>query len=136
MEASSASRLKLTNQEWKVYLDTRDNKNFQIARAAWIGDYADPVNFLDMFLSDAGERNDAGYNNPEFDELLRQAAGTVDPSERLGSSGSRPRRSSSTTRRSSRSTTTPRSTWSSPSWSGWEFNILDIHLGRYMALSR
>ena len=30
---------KLTNQEWKVYLSTRDEKNFQIARAAWIGDY-------------------------------------------------------------------------------------------------
>ena len=64
----------LTNQEWKVYLDTRDKKAFEIARAAWIGDYADASNFLDLFLSNAGERNDAGYNNAKYDDLMAQAA--------------------------------------------------------------
>ena len=63
----------LNNQEWKVYLDTRDNKQFDVARAAWIGDYADPITFLDLFLSDAGERNDAGYNNPKFDKLVKDS---------------------------------------------------------------
>ena len=46
----------LTNQEWKVFLDTRDKKDFQISRAGWIGDYPDPINFLDMFESTAGNR--------------------------------------------------------------------------------
>jgi oligopeptide transport system substrate-binding protein len=67
----------MTNQEWKVYLESRDQKNFQVARAAWIGDYPDASNFLDLFLSYAGERNDAGYNNPKFDELM--AAAGVNP---------------------------------------------------------
>jgi len=35
----------LTNQEWKVYLGTRHDKQFQVARAAWIGDYEDPPPF-------------------------------------------------------------------------------------------
>jgi oligopeptide transport system substrate-binding protein len=73
-QALGAVDVALTNQEWKVYLDTRDKKAFEIARAAWIGDYADASNFLDLFLSSAGERNDAGYNNPKFDDLMAQAA--------------------------------------------------------------
>jgi oligopeptide transport system substrate-binding protein len=72
----------ITNQEWKVYLDTRDKKQFELVRAAWIGDYADASNFLDLFLSTAGERNDAGYNNPKFDELMKKAAVTANPEER------------------------------------------------------
>ncbi len=126
--------LKLTNQEWKVYLDTRDNKNFEIARAAWIGDYADPVNFLDMFLSDAGERNDAGYNNPKFDELLHQAAGTVDPSERLAELAKAEKIFLDNTAIIPIYHYTSQHMLS-PKLTGWEFNILDIHLGRYMALS-
>jgi oligopeptide transport system substrate-binding protein len=72
----------ITNQEWKVYLDTRDKKQFELVRAAWIGDYADASNFLDLFLSTAGERNDAGYNNSQFDELMKKASVTANPEER------------------------------------------------------
>jgi len=72
----------LTNQEWKVYLDSRDKKDFQVARAAWIGDYMDASNFLDLFVSSAGERNDAGYNNAKFDELLNAASVNPDPAAR------------------------------------------------------
>jgi len=73
----------LVNQEWKVYLETRDQKNFQIARAGWIASYADPSPFLDLLLSDAGERNDAGYNNPAFDRLFAEAESQADGAKRL-----------------------------------------------------
>jgi oligopeptide transport system substrate-binding protein len=72
----------LTNQEWASYLDSRDKKNFEVARAAWIGDYMDASNFLDLFISSAGERNDAGYNNPKFDELMNAASVNPDPAAR------------------------------------------------------
>lgn len=39
----------------------------------WIGDFADPYAFLSLFQSDS-TLNDSGYNNPEFDELLKKAA--------------------------------------------------------------
>jgi oligopeptide transport system substrate-binding protein len=72
----------LTNQEWKVYLDSRDQKNYQIARAAWIGDYIDAQTFLDMYKSNAGTANRPGYNNKEFDALLDKAAVTQNAQER------------------------------------------------------
>lgn len=39
----------------------------------WIGDYADPLAFLDLFRSDSS-LNVAKYNNAEFDSLLEQAS--------------------------------------------------------------
>ncbi|MBX6323100.1 MAG: peptide ABC transporter substrate-binding protein [Rhodospirillaceae bacterium] len=124
----------LRNEEWKVYLDTRDKKNFEIARAAWIGDFPDPVNFLDMFLSDAGQRNDAGYDNPKFDELMHQAAATADAAARMKLLEQAERLFIDdvamipiyhyTTHHMVK-----------PKVKGWAFNILDIHRDKYLSLA-
>ncbi len=66
-------QVKLTNQEWKVYLDTRRQKGYQVARAGWIGDYLDPSNFMEQYMSDAGDADFMGYVNLEYDALLRKA---------------------------------------------------------------
>lgn len=125
----------LHNEEWKVYLDTRDQKNHQIARAGWIGDYPDPINFLDMFLSTAGPRNDAGYNNPEYDRLLAEAAApTTDPAKRmellaqaerifLDDYAIIPVYHYVTKHMVSKKV------------AGFEFNILDIHRGKYLSMA-
>ncbi|MDR3146928.1 MAG: peptide ABC transporter substrate-binding protein, partial [Treponema sp.] len=47
----------LSNQDWAVFLDTRKNGDYSIARDGWIGDYNDPINFLDMFLTGGGNNN-------------------------------------------------------------------------------
>jgi oligopeptide transport system substrate-binding protein len=73
----------LKNEEWKVYLGTRHDKQFQVARAAWIGDYEDPTTFLTLFLSDAGPQNDAGYNNAQYDKLVKGSANESDPAKRM-----------------------------------------------------
>ncbi len=63
----------LTNQEWKVYLDSVDQMNFQMARRGWIGDYVDPNNFLDLFLCNGGNNN-TGFCDARYDDMiLRQA---------------------------------------------------------------
>ena len=72
----------LLNQEWKVYLKTRRDHQFDIARAAWIGDYPDPNTFLDMWLTDGGN-NDSDYRNPKYDALIAKAAMETDPRKRL-----------------------------------------------------
>lgn len=72
----------LTNQEWKVYLDTREQKQYEVMRAAWIGDYLDPSNFMEQFMVAAGPQNDLGYDNPKHDDLLKQAQVTPDPAAR------------------------------------------------------
>jgi len=59
----------MLNQEWKVYLDTRDNLDYTICRYAWIGDYVDPTGFLDLFITDGGN-NKTGWSNKEYDELI------------------------------------------------------------------
>jgi oligopeptide transport system substrate-binding protein len=73
---------RLVNQEWKVYLDAQRSLDYQVCRAAWIGDYADPNSFLDMWLTGGGN-NETGWSNPEYDRLIAQAAATTDPKQRL-----------------------------------------------------
>jgi len=62
----------LTNQEWKVYLDSQKNLNFDLCRQGWIADYVDPSNFFELLLSYGGNNN-TGWKNPEYDHLIEQA---------------------------------------------------------------
>ncbi|OPZ63533.1 MAG: Oligopeptide-binding protein OppA precursor [Firmicutes bacterium ADurb.Bin506] len=73
--------VRLTNQEWQVYLDSRDALDYQVARAGWIGDYVDPNTFLDMWTSNNGN-NDSGWKNAKYDELIFGAAKTTDQAKR------------------------------------------------------
>lgn len=66
----------LSNEEWQVFLETRGNQDYQIARAGWCADYNEASTFLDLMQSESGY-NDAKYNNPEVDALLA-AAKTAD----------------------------------------------------------
>ncbi|MDR0707426.1 MAG: peptide ABC transporter substrate-binding protein [Treponema sp.] len=72
----------LSNQDWAVFLDTRKTGNFQIARDGWIGDYNDPMNFLEMYLTGGGNNN-SQYASPAFDALVKQAQSTAIPEERM-----------------------------------------------------
>jgi oligopeptide transport system substrate-binding protein len=59
----------MQNQEWKVYLDTRENMDYTISRASWIGDYVDPNTFLDLWITGGGN-NKTGWSNKEYDDLI------------------------------------------------------------------
>ncbi|MBM7834124.1 peptide ABC transporter substrate-binding protein [Clostridium sardiniense] len=71
--------VKLTNQEWAVFLNTRQNGDYQIARHGWSADYTDPMTFLDMWVSGNADdknswgNNDAHFSNKEYDELIKKA---------------------------------------------------------------
>lgn len=62
----------LQNQEWAVFQDTRHEGNFTVARAGWLGDYADPMTMLDLWLSYSGN-NDAQWKNKEYDKLIEDS---------------------------------------------------------------
>ncbi|MCL2900219.1 oligopeptide ABC transporter substrate-binding protein OppA [Brenneria tiliae] len=64
--------VKLENQEWKTFLDTRHQGGFDVARAGWCADYNEPTSFLNMMLSDSSN-NTAHYKSAEFDGLITQA---------------------------------------------------------------
>jgi oligopeptide transport system substrate-binding protein len=70
----------LTNQESKVFLESRNQGDFQVARASWVGDYADPMTFMDVFKD---PDNDAKYNNPAYNRLIEQAQSTNDQQVRM-----------------------------------------------------
>lgn len=61
--------IKLVNQEWQVFLESRKTGKYDIARGHWWGDYADPMTFLDMFLSTSGN-NWPQWKNAEYDKLV------------------------------------------------------------------
>ncbi|MBI1320339.1 MAG: peptide ABC transporter substrate-binding protein [Candidatus Hydrogenedens sp.] len=71
----------LYNQDWKVYLDSTDTLNYDLARAAWIGDVVDPMNFLEMFTSYGGN-NRTGYDSEVYDQLIEQAYATPEQGPR------------------------------------------------------
>ncbi|TDQ84044.1 oligopeptide transport system substrate-binding protein [Dongia mobilis] len=124
----------LRNEEWKVYLETRDKKNFEVARAAWIADYDDPINFLDMFLSNAGERNDAGYNNKDYDELIAKTATETDPAARMKLFTEAEQLFLNDDPMIPIYHYTSQHMVSTKV-SGWEANILDFHLARYISIA-
>ncbi len=63
----------LDNQEFQVLLANLRQKNYEIASLALNIDFDDPVQYLRINTSDAGDFNSAGYANPDYDALLQQA---------------------------------------------------------------
>jgi oligopeptide transport system substrate-binding protein len=72
----------LRGQEWKVYLNTQQLIDFDLALGAWIGDYNDPQTFIDMFVTDGGN-NQTGWGDPQYDAMLTQSENTADPAARM-----------------------------------------------------
>jgi oligopeptide transport system substrate-binding protein len=74
--------IRLRNEEWKVFLDTTLKLNYDVARAAWGGDYVDPNTFLDLMVTGGGN-NQTGWSNKEYDRLIEEAARTGDMQKRF-----------------------------------------------------
>ena len=75
-------RVQLTQQEWKVYLNSMSSLDYDFCRASWVGDYNDPNTFLDMFVTGGGN-NRTGWSHPKYDALIRAAEEEVNPSKRM-----------------------------------------------------
>ena len=74
--------VEINNMEWNAYLDTLAEGTYQIGRLGWLGDFMDPITFLDMWITGGGN-NDAKYSNAEYDKLLADAKATGDQAKRL-----------------------------------------------------
>src|SRR5262249_49007175 len=72
----------LAQKELKVFRDDLHKHNFMVSKAAWFGDYGDPVTFLDINRTGDGN-NDREYSNPEYDRLLDRARDEPDPAARM-----------------------------------------------------
>ncbi len=72
----------LENQEWKVYLKSQRDLDYDISRSGWIGDYLDPMTFLGMWSTGNGNNN-TGWSDKEYDGLLERARHEGDEQRRL-----------------------------------------------------
>jgi oligopeptide transport system substrate-binding protein len=63
----------LRNEDWKVYLESQKQGDYEISRGSWVGDYLDPNNFLDLWVTEGGN-NRTGWSNAEFDKLVLELA--------------------------------------------------------------
>ena len=75
------ANVKLENQEWKTFLDSRHQGTFDVARAGWCADYNEPTSFLNTMLSDSSN-NTAHYKSPAFDKLIADTLKTTDEAQR------------------------------------------------------
>ncbi len=73
--------IRIKQQPFKQKLDLERKGQYDISYGNWFPDYADPMTFLDLFLSTEGN---TGYNNPDYDKLIEDAKGPLlkDPEAR------------------------------------------------------
>ncbi|MGF1530017.1 MAG: peptide ABC transporter substrate-binding protein [Puniceicoccaceae bacterium] len=64
--------IELVNRDWKAVLKSRSESDFEILRSGWIGDYHDPITFLDLFTSNSTQ-NFGGWQNPDYDQALAES---------------------------------------------------------------
>lgn len=64
--------VKLENQEWKAYLDSKRQGKFDVARAGWMADYNQATTFLNMYLSNSSN-NRARYKSEAYDNALAES---------------------------------------------------------------
>ncbi|PSW21085.1 oligopeptide ABC transporter substrate-binding protein OppA [Photobacterium sanctipauli] len=62
----------LENQEWKSYLDSKRQGNFDVSRAGWCGDYNEASTFL-AIMRDGHSQNYPKYDSQAYDAYLDQA---------------------------------------------------------------
>lgn len=128
-------RTRLVNEEFRVFLQNRELKRVtEVFRMGWIGDYQDPFTFLELFRA-GHRRNDSGYANSSYDQLLEQIA-----SERI------PARRRNLMREAERmlladQVVLPVYTYVTkrlvhPLLRGWAPNVMDFHLSRQMYFVR
>ncbi len=72
----------LENAEFQTVLDRRSAGDFDVCRAGWIGDYVDPMTFLELFTS-YSEFNDGNWINADYDKLIEAALVNQDPASRM-----------------------------------------------------
>lgn len=75
LKTNLGMNIKLENQEWAVFQDTRTAGDYEIARGGWLTDFMDPMGMLAIFTTE-NAYNDPNYNNEKYDELLSKAAVT------------------------------------------------------------
>ncbi|AJI48062.1 peptide ABC transporter substrate-binding protein [Francisella philomiragia] len=68
-------KVSIFNEDWKVYLDSLKNGNFDVARMAWIADFNQPNTYTEMYTCDS-DNNRGHYCDKEADEIYNKSLTT------------------------------------------------------------
>lgn len=71
----------LYNQEWKVFLDSLENLDFDVARSGWGAVYDDANQFLEIFTP-GNPNNHTGWADPDYRDLHTASMREPDPTRR------------------------------------------------------
>ncbi|MBQ6428503.1 MAG: peptide ABC transporter substrate-binding protein [Oscillospiraceae bacterium] len=55
--AAVGIELSIQQQDWNVFLEERKAGNFDFAREGWIADFNDPINMLEMWITESGNND-------------------------------------------------------------------------------
>jgi oligopeptide transport system substrate-binding protein len=72
----------LLQNEGQIAYASYRARDFQVADAAWVADYNDPMTFLYLQQSETGSQNYGDYKNPAYDALLARADNEPDTARR------------------------------------------------------
>lgn len=75
--------VEIENKEWTAYLVATQSLDYDIVSAGWIGDFIDPLTFLEIWSPGNGNNN-TGWDNPEFVAQLAESFKVTDPKLRNG----------------------------------------------------
>jgi oligopeptide transport system substrate-binding protein len=66
---------------FKIRIDRENNKDYDLLFGGWGPDYADPMTFMDLWLT-GGSHNNMAYSNAEFDKMIQSANEETDLAKR------------------------------------------------------
>jgi oligopeptide transport system substrate-binding protein len=69
--------------EWQIFLQELREQRFQVFEIAWVADYPDPQNFLDVLFHSGSAENHTVYSNSRVDQLLEEARSESDLDARV-----------------------------------------------------
>lgn len=75
-------KIELKQIERNVFSPRVESLDYDVARGNWIGDYPDPMTFLDMFVTGGGH-NQTGFANAAYDRLIQEAVQEAHPGKRF-----------------------------------------------------
>ncbi len=84
MMAAIGVSVNISSYSWPQFMEVLRNKKAQIWEYAWVADYPDAENFLQLFYSKNASPgpNDSNYSNPEYDRLYEKTLVLADGSEK------------------------------------------------------
>ena len=76
------ANLRIEPIPFKERMARLQQKDFEIVLSGWGSDYADPMTYIDLFVTNGGN-NHSSYSNPKYDELIKIANSSSDNKVRM-----------------------------------------------------